>query len=444
MIPMRATQLALTLMAATALASPIVGQEPTPAVETAATDQPVRFAQPRAWRAEDTLVQPARYTVRVAEFPSVALAEGVANALRALDWNPVWIHHAPRSVGVHVGVVADSAEARFLADELAEQGVVDGVVVETPRGADVAELAFGGPLLPAFTPGVASVEKLVEGDKLAAQLDDLARTPPPLVPDTWDEDLAIIRAADEPAPRGSAALRVVEYLAEQRREADVALALACRVARGEWTATPAERLRAGDIAADLLYGHARDWRAAWAASTALLANPDRDAAGRTRDQLRLAALAIELAATDATPRPSWNAVRARARRAFETAPERDGDRLRIKAELLYLQTFALEGRWDRVEEIATEFLGRAQDYPWECALARLQLARALERHGDVEKVTAQLDRVIMMRLDDKDAVTMGFDVPDLAERARLQRERVVSEDARRRPAMPTTPEVSGS
>lgn len=445
------TSRVLTALLAAALAAsappPLAAQPEAPpagAVAPAAPDA-ARFALPRAWHPEqDTAVQPARYTVRVAAFPSAALAEGVANALRALDWNPVWLHHGPREVTVNVGLVANPSEARFLADELAEQGVADGTVIEAPRGAEVTELAFGGPLLPPFTPSIGAAPRLVEGDALAAKLDALQRTPPAGVPDTWDDDLTLVRGADEPAPKGSAALRAVEYLVEQRSEPGVALALASRVARGEWTATPAERLRAGEIAADLLYGHVRDWRAAWASSAALLINPDRDAAGRARDELRMAALAVELAAGDATPRPTWNSVRARARRAFELAPARNGDRLRAKAELLYLQTFAFEGRWDRVEEIATEFLARAQDYPWECAVARLQLARALERHGDTQRVLAQLDRVVTMTLPDDEAITMGFEVPDLPERARKQRERVVSEDARRRPAMPKMATVASS
>lgn len=110
------------------------------------------------------------------------------------------------------------------------------------------------------------------------------------------------------------------------------------------------------------------------------------------DEMRRAALLAELAGAAGPARPSFNEVRAVLRGAWDLPA--DDPRLRAKLEVFYLQTFAWQGRWARVEAIGREFVERSVGLPHENALGRILVARSLERFGAHDEALAMLRAVV--------------------------------------------------
>ena len=74
--------------------------------------------------------------------------------------------------------------------------------------------------------------------------------------DLWEKkDFANPQFAD-------GALAASRLLWKQKAEPEMLLFIAGKLARGEWPASPEQRVAAGDFVADLLYGYRRDWRGA--------------------------------------------------------------------------------------------------------------------------------------------------------------------------------------
>ncbi len=216
-------------------------------------------------------------------------------------------------------------------------------------------------------------------------------------------------------------------MAALRTNAPLAFFLACRVASRQWSAPDDIRLAAGEVTADLQYGWLRDWRGAWASTVALLEDPSRDPVGRTRDRLRLAALEVDLAASAVEPKPNWNRIRLQLRRAWDEVPLA-AEREQAKIELVYLLTFAWQGNWARVEELGKDFVARVSTpFPHEAGLAKLTMAKAMERREAWDEALALLDRHFAGRiLPPNDGLYMGFDRLDLDARYREARQRLVS------------------
>jgi hypothetical protein len=220
---------------------------------------------------------------------------------------------------------------------------------------------------------------------------------------------------------------VAAELARLKVNAPLAFHLSSNVASGEWPSTDPVRVAAGEVAADLFYGWLRDWRAAWSASNALLEDPARSPVGRARDRLRLAAVEVDHASAPIPIRPEWNRVRLQLRRAWDVVPL-NAEREQAKIELVYLQTFAWEGNWSRVEELGKDFAARySTRFPHEAGLAKLMVAQSLERREAWEEALDILDQHFAGRpMPPHDGLYMGFDRLDLTGRYREVRRRLAS------------------
>ncbi|MBX3728483.1 MAG: SPOR domain-containing protein [Candidatus Sumerlaeia bacterium] len=378
---------------------------------------------PGLWLPEDTAVRPRRFAVEVARFPSSALAESVRAGLTNLGWAPIYTLRDGQDTRVLLGNFHALPEATYFAEELRAQQVAEArVVVLRPEVRAPEELA-SGPVLPAFLATAAADQDPWEG--VRRQLADFVERVPLADSRATQEHLAKLEAETNVHERGPAAAALAELLARDRQHPEAALFLAAKVARGEWPADPEHRLRCAELAADLLYGHRRDWRAAWAATQALLNDPARDRNGRTRDRLRQVALLVDLAARAEEPAPSWEDVRAALRRAYDGATV-ENRRLLAKIELVYMQSFAWQGNWERVEMLAADVVRRYPQQRHETALARVFMARSLERTRSWQRALEQLDIVLQLELSPDDALVMGFEALDLRALARDERARLAA------------------
>lgn len=394
--------------------------EETRAAETSARPAPTR--PPAGWQEADVRRENRRYTVVVGSYPSTALAESLREGMRNLGWSPVRIDARAGEARVILGALPSAAEARFIAEELRAGEIADAHVAAFPLTADPGHAGVDGTFLAPFTPTPAVGRPAFDPERARVRLAALADRATTMDSESFRERLDLLFTAGEEERKGAAAAALALELAAQREEPDAALWLAGRVARGEWPVAAERRIECGELVADLLYGYRRDWRGAWSATEALLDDSARTPSGRARDKLRRAALLVDLAAGPGEHRPSWNEVRAAARDAWHAAPAEDG-RTKARAELIYLQTFAWEGDWARVPELADDFVRRHPDARAETAQARIQHARALERTRQYREAIAQLDRVIQMELPEASRLRMGFETHDPRGIAREERRR---------------------
>jgi len=388
-----------------------------PAAQVAAVPSP-----PAVWSEDDWAHSSGRWGVEMARFPGAELAHAVRQSLVNMEWRPVSVEAAPGGgVSVLLGSFDTVAEAEFLAREVRSRGLAEPRVIPYPAGAAASDIEVAGPLTKPFLPTPGSGPKPLSFEEVLQNLRGAAVDIAPESRSDYDNALGELERAAKDDRRGVAAARLVRILAASRRQPEEALHLAGRVARGEWQAPVEDQLACGEVVADLLYGERRDWRGAWAASQALASHPSRDADGRLRDALRIAALEVELAASASEPRPSWDRIRAGLRRAWDLRAE--DRRSRSKLELVFMQTFAWQGRWDRVEPAARAIIDRysEEECPAEVALARIYVARSLERRGDYEQAIGILSRVLSSDIPAGKGLRMGFDSDPGDLRARANR-----------------------
>lgn len=393
---------------------------PPPSPDAQATEQVAERAPlPPGWRAADAQFTARRFTVEVARFPSTALAEAVRAGLVNMGWKPVHVEPDGDQVRVTMGYFSSIGAATALAEELRAMRTADARVVHRPRGEEPARIAIEGPRLDPFVALSTGGKEIIGRDEAMQRLRTWLASLGEEEAAPLREKVELLAATGNDELKGAAAIEVLRRLQADRELPDTALYLALRVARRDWQVDTPSRLFAGELAADLLYGHKRDWLGAWRATEALLDHSDRRPAGRARDHLRRAALLVDLAAGPDDPKPSWPEVRAALRQAWDAAPP-DAERTRAKIELVYVQTFAWEGKWARVEELADAMRTRyAEDWS-ETGLASVYYARSLERRREFDRAIGVLDRVTATRYDDS-GLTMGFERLDLASRASQHR-----------------------
>lgn len=405
---------------------------------------------PPEWRAGDYPERPASawYGVEVAEFPSRLLAEGVERSLAGNGWGPVLLVDGPEgSCRVVLGEMARVADAWYVKKELAAQRIAGGRVVELPLAGD-GRSARGfntSPLLEPFTPtdhrdlppGMTADDIRRKLRVLALEMDGDEGASP-----SAEVDNQMIRAFLDAWQAGNTAEEIVgrgAVIAAQRlwstySEPDIVLHLAGKVARGEWSAPPDQVEEARLLAGALLYSHRRDWRGAWAATRLLEGDRSRPLASRIDDRLRQAALLVELYDTADGPRPTPAQIRLHLRRTQEMIPA--GSDLQAAAAsvgLIYLQTFAWEGKWARVEELSRAWLDRHDDEirpSGQAMLVRYLLAQSLERREAWEEAVELLASITGSSVDPAKRLRMGRDVRDLSLEARELRRRF-QEEARR-------------
>ncbi|MBI5154700.1 hypothetical protein HZA57_05635 [Candidatus Poribacteria bacterium] len=377
-----------------------------------------RPATPGGWRESDAESPAGRFAVEVARFPSAPLAEGLRTALFNMGWRPVRVESGSGGASVLLGNFRTVADAQAVALDLEAQEVAECSVVSLPPGTETTDHPVEGPLLPPFMPTPGMTERPMQWESVNGRLDGLIRNLPPTKSEELRRYTVKLRDADDlGGVKGAAATSIAQVLARERTDPEVALYLAGRVARGDWLASTEERIASGEIVADLLYGQRRDWRGAWAATQALLEDPERTTDGETRDRLRQAALVVDLAAGAGTPRPSWAEVRAALRHAHDEAAI-SSQRLLAKIELVYLQTFAWEGDWARVEPLASQLASRPEAAPAEAALAKIFLARSLERREAYTAALQHLSQVMQTDIAPEEQLMMGFKPLDLQGEAR--------------------------
>jgi hypothetical protein len=400
----------LALMAMAALAAP-AGIPP----EWSPADYPAR-AQANWWGVE------------VARFPSRLLASGVEQSLLNYGWGPVILSEtADGQTSVVVGEMQFLGDAWFLAEEMRVQRLAEPRIVplpisttgRAPRGYSAA------PLLPPFTPSTPRAALATPGE-------DAMRTAVERLMLTIDDEtrlgqlrslLSLWAAGNFNDPAlGTGAVVAARSLWDKMVEPEVSLFLAGRVARGEWAAPTADRLAARELMADLLYGHRRDWRAAWIAARELEVAEGRDPVRRSMDRLRQAALMVEIFQRGVEPVPTMADVRLRLRRAHEGLPVGSSEAER-RIHLVYIQTFAWEGDWSRVETLARAYL-RDHAAPGapataHAALARVLLAQSLERHERYDEALRILSEVINTPIPAEERLRLGVTTRDITEEARV-------------------------
>lgn len=427
----------MTLAVLPMLSAPVVQAAPPPVGWTAA-DYP---RTPTIWRG-----------IEVAEFPSEILAKGVQSALIEAGWQPVGIEYRADK-GTHavvLGEVTTLGDAHFVLRQLRAQKVADGTIV-TVQAKNRDPIPFDGPLTAPFSyrPELSEQERqqLLE-QHLQVVRDEVWR----LEPDDQElvrQFLELVDAGNFRNPTvAEGAITVADAFWEMRRDAETTLFLASRVARGEWpapTGKPEIEWRARELTFEHLYGTRRDWRGAWQAAREMGRLAGEDTIQVSWSLLRRAALLVDLIGEGAEPAPTLGDVRTLLRQAQEAAPA-DHSALLSKIELVYLQTFAWEGDWARVENLARMLILRHQDRPAEVAQARLLLAKSLERKEAWQEGIDLLSQVVQATIPNDDLFRFGNEIYSPAEEASRLWERYAGfytearAEARRKPRETPAPE----
>lgn len=384
---------------------------------------------PESWATADYPAQPATwYAVEIQSFPSAILAEGVREALVRARWEPVYVLEKQGSGHrVLLGETTDVAEAWFFAHEISDRQVAAGHVVTVPaaprdpRGVEGLLRPDLGLAWETDADGVPLIQKqaLARVQSFAADID-------PADKEKLTELVTLVEGGRSQSPGVAVgAIAAAEGFWRKRVEPEVTLYLASQVATDQWPAAADERevkARARDLTFQLLYGHRRDWRAAWQAAR-LQERTAPSEHWRARARLHQAVLLVDLVSQGREPRASFAEIRARLRAALDAAPD-DARETRARIELVYLQTFAWEGNWDRVESLAREYRLRWPDFSAPHAQATLLLARSLERHQTYEQAIELVSEVIRNPVSSSAMLRMGNEVLDPAESAQASLRRL--------------------
>ncbi len=333
------------------------------------------------------------YTIKVAQFPSEVLANGVARALNDSGWAPVRVETtAEGQFQVTLGEFAHPGRAWFVREELREQGLAEGEIITfLPTQRAAQPVGAQGPFLPLSISTATSAEGMLQRYRseimdisISLETDDRQRIE--VMVDAWEKS----DWRNEELGNGAAVF--ARKLWDARQSGDLAIYLTTQVASGEWAASSSAKINATSLMAELHYGYTRNWRAAWSATRQVMANPLRDPIDRLRDRLRQEALTVHLVGEGVLTTSVFPAMRSRLRRIYEETPQDQGDLL-SRIALLYVQTFAWEGKWDRVEAIASDQLALFSDITGVAAMNRILLARSLERHSLYRRAISHLEQV---------------------------------------------------
>lgn len=368
------------------------------------------------WKADDTAPIPDKaYAVEVGRFPSEALAASVAGTLNAMNWGPVRTIDVDGRRSVIVGETSDIVEVHSILEELTIQKVADGRVILVPDGErDREALPFRGPLLPPFhTPGnpkpnTADLAVRMRATSAAIVVEERNAMNAAI-------ELMLAGTFDDPA-LGDAIAPALARVRDDGSAAELILPAAERIARGEWAASTRSRIAAMELCADLYLGSRRDIRSTLHATHELLDEMQRTPEGRARDLLRLEALNGLVLAKGAEPLPSFTRMRSQLRLAFEQTPEK-AVKTRGRIALLTLQTFAWEGRWERVREFGEEFIGEFGNDVASFQVAAILVARAYEEVEDYKRAIILLDQAIAASVVRSERIRVGDQLVNAREMA---------------------------
>jgi len=373
---------------------------------------------PESWKPEDVEVVPQHFTLEIESFPSRMFAASIAQSIEDMGWSPVRLTEADDEFKVYYGYFEEPASARYYQLALEDQKIAEPEIIELrPSEAEEfrAEKVFADLDQP-FQNKRGLTDKWVMSeenrDKIQNVVNYLPEDEGASVLASWN--VATSDDVDEMA-QAQALADVLKALVDQKRYPELTYYLALPIASGELPASDQDRILARETVADLEYGHFRDWKAAWASSNALLRESKRSEAGKVRDHLRKIALQIELE-RDRVPGVEihWENIRSQLRQIYDMVPV-EQNRLMAKVELVYLQTFAWEGDWDRVAEVGANFITRHQTHVGEVVLARFYYARSFERTGNYEAALAQLRLIEREYPTYSEALFLGYNSLDVNE-----------------------------
>ncbi len=400
---------------------------------TALVGHPLAMAAapiPEEWSRQDYPARPPQwYGVEVARFPSKMLASGVESSMQEAGWGPVLTESAESSyrektVPVILGEMDNLGQAWFLQEELDFQEVAEGRLVplatksRSPRG-------FTGDLSQPFAVEFEGSDAAFQ-ENLRDQLENLVRELNTEDASSINRLLELMESGEPDNPAAArGAMKAAWLFWERQVSPDAALYLASRVATGQWPTGPehtALRQDARNLVFKLLYGHRRDFRGSWFAAREMLRLSENDPAAASLNTLRQAALLVMLIEQNRQPAPSFQDVRRMLREAYEMAPTGD-EELRSRIELVYLQTFAWQGRWDRVEALSRGMIARFPAKKPYSSMARIYLAQSLERKRMYPQAVALLDQVIENPTPVSQQMRFGMERLDPVDVAREQRMR---------------------
>jgi hypothetical protein len=311
-----------------------------------------------------------------------------------------------------------------MAKEVAAQKLADGKIVSVQPGLHAPEARrFQGALVPPFSAQAdvtdAEIERVVQGMKSDEKLATAAEF--------------VMAALNDPAKgpqAGGNAVVLIDDLWAKELQGEVVLALALRVARGEWPASAAQRDRCRERAVELLHAKG-DWRGAWAGAQQLAGSSD-DPEIRARARLRQAALVADLYRVGATPQPDLAALREFLRDALVLLPDAlEADARRMES--VYVQTFAWEGCWERVEVLAEDFLAQHGEGSADSLVVRSLLAQSMARFDRLPDAKQGLKGVAEAPLARAEFFRFGMERRDPRYMAREALARLEELEARRDP-----------
>lgn len=376
---------------------------------------------PGTWRAQDAATAEATlYGVETGRYLSPALAAAQQRVLQDLGWGVVTAASVGKETSIIVGATPSLAEAYGLEQELREQAIADGRVVRLPAGS-VGSVPEGivGPRYPAFRAPMP--EERPGHDELLREVQSLREFLSPGDYAAVSLSLELWGRGDTWQPEmGAGALAAAKAMVIAGRNPRLVLALVEPVAAGDWAATPQVRQACAGMVAEMRIALG-DIRAALAAIAALERMPGITAETRALCHLRRAAVDASLLAAGEDPRPTTAHIRARLMDAYAAAPE-EALRTRARIALLYMQTLAWDGEWDRLRDVGQEFAQRYRDVEGVLQAGQLLLARTFERDSDWRAGAEMLDRVLAAPVAPENALRVGTREIAVRETARLWRD----------------------
>lgn len=375
--------------------------------------------QPERWNGDDTApIAATRYTVEVGTFRSRRLAEPVAHTLRELQWSPVIIEESPGAVRVRIGDTRSIADAFAAREILAAEEVADGTITALSPAVTGVAPGLSGPFPDPFRTASTA-------NAFGARLQDIttsARNLGNMLTATEREalDEILVRAAQGSSDRTDyteAFIPLLRVLHHGDGDGVLRLALAEPIARGEFGGALEHRAEAMTICFQVHYGVRGDWVRGHAAVRAMLSMDHLAPRWRATAILEEQALVAHIFAHGVQPAPSLASIRSRLAEAMQLAPETER-RLLARMELLYLQSLAWEGRWDRVEDVAQEMMKRHEGLRGYSAAAAYWYARSMERSRNYPRAIRTLQAIERQVIAQEEGVRVGARVLDLRGMAR--------------------------
>lgn len=347
---------------------------------TVASAPPLPANIPYSWKNEDMPGSTTFWAVEIQRFDSQMLASTMLKALSDKGLGPLNMQvETTDATALLLGKFQDPGEAFHVAEELRVNRVAKPRLVTAVSGAPQSVVIPPDFQLAPFTPSPDKNFAQPEEATIIKLLNEVATT------SDLSADAEIRTAASlwEAKQTANPALGDGAYLAARRfwdaaTNPEESLFLAGKVARGEWAASPQARSGAQDLVSDLLYGHRRDWRGAWLAAAIIQEQSVPSSERALAARLRQIALEVELIDKSAAPNFSFATIRGHLRQLAEATPDTFG-KLHADIQLIYLNTFAWEGNWERVDQVGAEIIATSAEFPYHASMARILRAQSLER-----------------------------------------------------------------